>query len=249
MKRNPKWHEDEIILALDLYFSPDRGIIDSKNPKIIELSELLNKLPLGIDKTDEEKFRNVNGVTLKLSNFAAIDPTYKGKGMLRHSKLDRQIFEAFVHKKETLHQIAESLKNISNSPSLVEAISKIEEEDEEEEEYNGAIEGKTLQKLHKVYERDPKIVKMKKKEVLKALGVLICEVCGFDFHQFYGSHGEGYIECHHRIPLANLKMVKHTKLEDLALVCANCHRMLHRNKNKHTVETLKELYNINHISS
>ena len=44
--RNPKWHRDEIILALDLYFDKDLGTISSKNPKIIALSELLNKLPI-----------------------------------------------------------------------------------------------------------------------------------------------------------------------------------------------------------
>ena len=52
--RNPKWHRDEIILALDLYFSADRGSIDDKNKKIIELSRVLNKLPLFPDRPDEE---------------------------------------------------------------------------------------------------------------------------------------------------------------------------------------------------
>jgi 5-methylcytosine-specific restriction enzyme A len=79
--RNPKWHRDEIILALDLYFSLDRGSIDHKNPKIIELSKTLNALPLFPDRPDEDRFRNSNGVTLKLSNFLAFDPNYKGKGM------------------------------------------------------------------------------------------------------------------------------------------------------------------------
>jgi hypothetical protein len=35
--RNPKWHRDEIILALDLYLDKERGSIDKSNPKIIEL--------------------------------------------------------------------------------------------------------------------------------------------------------------------------------------------------------------------
>ncbi len=63
--RNPKWHRDEIILALDLYFTKDRGSIDSGNPKIFELSKTLNALPLFSDRPDREKFRNTNGVTLK----------------------------------------------------------------------------------------------------------------------------------------------------------------------------------------
>lgn len=79
--RNPKWERDEVILALNLYFDENRGNIESNNPKIIELSELLNQLPIHSNRPDEEKFRNPNGVTLKLGNFLALDPNYLGKGM------------------------------------------------------------------------------------------------------------------------------------------------------------------------
>src|ERR1700734_2371452 len=103
--RNPKWHQDEIILALDLYFSPTRGSIDTKNPKIIELSGILNSLPIFHDKPDEEKFRNPNGVTLKLSNFLPFDESYKGKGMTGGSKLDKEIFKAFVNRQDELSSI------------------------------------------------------------------------------------------------------------------------------------------------
>jgi len=44
--RNPKWHRDEIILALDLYFKIEPGQVSARNPKIIELSEILNRLPI-----------------------------------------------------------------------------------------------------------------------------------------------------------------------------------------------------------
>ena len=93
--RNPKWHRDEIILALDLYFDKDRGSIDKNNPRIIELSHLLNKLPLFTDRPDAERFRNPNGVTLKLSNFLALDETYEGKGMRSFSKGDAKVFAEF----------------------------------------------------------------------------------------------------------------------------------------------------------
>lgn len=70
--RNPKWHRDEIILALDFYFKIEPGQIHSRNPKVIELSELLNRLPIHENRPDAGKFRNANGVGLKLSNFLAI---------------------------------------------------------------------------------------------------------------------------------------------------------------------------------
>ena len=67
--RNPKWHRDEIILALDLYYDLESGQMNSSNDKVIELSELLNKLPIHGYRPNQEKFRNPNGVNLKLGNF------------------------------------------------------------------------------------------------------------------------------------------------------------------------------------
>jgi 5-methylcytosine-specific restriction enzyme A len=61
-------------------------------------------------------------------------------------------------------------------------------------------------------------------------GRLICEVpnCGFDFRQRYGSLGEGYVQVHHLAPLSKSpRDGRKVKLKDLALVCANCHVMIH----------------------
>jgi hypothetical protein len=72
--RNPDWYEDEVILALHLYFDPARGQIGAKNPRIIELSRVLRSLPHVRNRPDPDKFRNVNGVSRKLANFLAADP-------------------------------------------------------------------------------------------------------------------------------------------------------------------------------
>lgn len=42
--KSPNWHRDEIILALDLYRTLDARYMTKNNPKVIELSELLNRL-------------------------------------------------------------------------------------------------------------------------------------------------------------------------------------------------------------
>ena len=91
-----------------------------------------------------------------------------------------------------------------------------------------AQEGATVIREHKSRERDPKIVKLKKEKELLRKGTLKCEACGFDFKAVYGDRGENYIECHHRKPVSELKAGEKTALDDLALVCANCHRMIHR---------------------
>lgn len=56
---------------------------------------------------------------------------------------------------------------------------------------------------------------------------LFCEACGFDFSDKYGDRGTDFIEAHHRVPIAKLRSGTLLKIKDLAMVCANCHRMLH----------------------
>ena len=160
--RNPKWHRDEIILALDLYFDKDLGPMDSRNPKIIALSELLNRLPIFDHKPDQQTFRNPNGVTLKLSNFKALDPNYKGKGMEAYSKLDKEVFEEFSSNTKLLHRIANEIRQISEDTKLSNAVSKIE--NDEMSETDSVKEGQLLYKLHKVRARDRRIIKEKKKK-------------------------------------------------------------------------------------
>ena len=63
---------------------------------------------------------------------------------------------------------------------------------------------------------------------MKKHGKLNCEVCDFDFYNVYGEIGKGFIEAHHRVPLSKIDGESKTELKDLALVCSNCHRILHR---------------------
>ena len=62
-------------------------------------------------------------------------------------------------------------------------------------------------------------------------GRLPCEVpgCGFDFEAAYGPLGAGFAEVHHTTPLSRMKETGGVVgLEDLAVVCSNCHAMIHR---------------------
>jgi 5-methylcytosine-specific restriction protein A len=68
--RNPPWTTDEVILALDLYFR--EGQLDDTDPKVSELSGVLNALPVNTGTQYETTFRNANGVAMKLANFAAL---------------------------------------------------------------------------------------------------------------------------------------------------------------------------------
>lgn len=110
-----------------------------------------------------------------------------------------------------------------------------------------ALEGseRIVTKEHILRERNSSLVKEKKKKALIA-GSLICECCGFNFPSTYGNHGNGFIECHHNIPIHLGERI--TSIDDLALVCSNCHRMLHRKnseKEYYTIEKLRELIDDN----
>lgn len=98
----------------------------------------------------------------------------------------------------------------------------------EEDDESAFPEGERIFKFHARLERDPQISKKAKEKRLTETGELACDVCGFDFSAFYGAHGQGFIEAHHKKPVSTLNGEEKTQISDLALVCSNCHRMLHR---------------------
>jgi len=46
----------------------------------------------------------------------------------------------------------------------------------------------------------------------------------------YGELGRGFIEAHHTIAVSELYRGAKTKAKDIALLCPNCHRMVHRRR-------------------
>ncbi len=103
-----------------------------------------------------------------------------------------------------------------------------------------ASEGNSRVVSHIRRERNPKLVKAKKDEVLKKFGKLCCEVCDFDFAAKYGELGNEFCEAHHLKQLSKIDGKVKTKLEDLAIVCSNCHRIIHQKDPMLTIEKLKE---------
>lgn len=104
-----------------------------------------------------------------------------------------------------------------------------------------AEEGKILMVKHRRIERNRSIVNAAKSERLKIDPLLRCEVCGFSFVQTYGKIGQNFIEAHHKVPLSELFSITTTQISDFAMVCSNCHRMLHSCSPALSVEELKGL--------
>lgn len=100
-------------------------------------------------------------------------------------------------------------------------------------------EGAERYSLHRHRERSGAVPRKAKRIRWKQTGRLSCEVCGFDFEAFYGSIGRGFIEAHHTNPLSLATTTAMTGTKDLALVCANCHRILHRGGEALSVECLR----------
>ena len=92
------------------------------------------------------------------------------------------------------------------------------------------LEGERLQRLVAHRRREFGLRKQKIESVLRENGSLSCEVpgCGFDFLRAYGQLGAGYAHVHHLRPLSDYRGQEQTRLSDLAIVCANCHAMIHR---------------------
>lgn len=102
-----------------------------------------------------------------------------------------------------------------------------------------AAEGRVSFRRHRTRERNRDLVLEKKSRARDGQGQLRCEACGFDFESVYGALGADFIECHHKIPISTLQPDARTSIDDLAVVCSNCHRMLHRGGELLSIEELR----------
>ncbi len=106
-----------------------------------------------------------------------------------------------------------------------------------------AEEGKRRLRLHLQRERSSTIVNKFKQYKVQEDRDLRCEVCGFSFRETYGKLGVGYAEAHHIRPISERQESTETTFDDLCIVCANCHAMLHKTifRKQISVENLKKL--------
>ncbi|MBC6437175.1 MAG: HNH endonuclease [Rhodobacteraceae bacterium] len=109
------------------------------------------------------------------------------------------------------------------------------------EEISGR-EGRILTRLHVYRERDRTLVK-RAKDHHRAMtdGKLACEVCGKVSVNLYGDAGDRIIEAHHKVPIEELQPDSETTTADLAMVCANCHRVIHSRKPCLTVREVRDI--------
>ncbi|MFI5532470.1 HNH endonuclease [Kitasatospora sp. NPDC051853] len=223
--RSPDWTRDEIILACALI--ADNGWQGRRptDPRVVELSDLLQLLPVHPASARGATFRNANSVARKTFDIATRHPDYEGRPT-NGGSLDALVLQDFLDSPLEMAAAAALIRAGILSGELTDRPTAETEVDEDLDDIE-APEGRILLKKHLHRERSRSLRKKKIDSVLHRGLRLACEACGFDFELAYGARGAGYIECHHVVPLHQSGAVR-TKLTDLALICANCHRMIHR---------------------
>ncbi len=166
-----------------------------------------------------------------LATRGIVQPSAPDRGTLLEEEED--IWRELSSDRAELRKLANVITNSVSTTKIEDNNISPEEED--------FPEGKVLYRLHRTRERNRELVKKAKDKRKKEAGVLKCDVCQFNFFEKYGDIGADYIECHHTKPVSELEDSDKTQLKDIALVCANCHRMLHRKRPWLSIEQLKGL--------
>lgn len=224
--RNPPWTRDELILALELYLRDPLSLPSKTSVEVTELSSILHLLGKRLGAVAKNNYRNANGIFMKMMNFRRFDPmaTQGGLvGLTRGNKEEEVVWQEFANDQPRLRAVARAIVSaLSNDQEW-----EISDTKRLDDEVCEASEGRILTRVHVTRERNRKIVEKKKVAELALTGRLQCQVCTFDFEERYGERGRGFIEVHHIKPVHTLVEGEITRLGDLALVCANCHRMIH----------------------
>ena len=166
--RNPDWVRDELILALDIYLRYAGNPPRKGSAEIDELSETLNRLARYLGITRGDRFRNINGVYMKLMNFRRFDPvfTQAGKvGLSRGGKAEEDVWNEFAGDPERCHEVAETVRQVLASAQEGETVAEPAGDLIEEAE-----EGRVVSAMHRRYERNPALVEAKKRRALAKLG-------------------------------------------------------------------------------
>ena len=100
-------------------------------------------------------------------------------------------------------------------------------------------EGRQRLVAHLRRERNRALVERKKTEMRMRDGQLRCEACGLQFGDLHRRLGEACCEVHHGSPLGDVTREVTTSLDDLHVLCSNCHRMIHRTTPLMTVQEFR----------
>jgi 5-methylcytosine-specific restriction enzyme A len=209
---NPNWTRDETILALDLYFRLDERVPSPTSADIQSLSAVLRSMPYHVEAARQPSFRNPDGVGFKLMNIRQVAT---GRGLGNVSAMDRQIWTEYGNQPDVVRNLADAIRAGIATLKPTEFPTDVDE----------LPEGRVLTAMHLRRERHPGVRKMLLND--RRTKGICCDVCGFSRAGIDPVIEDSLFKAHHVVPLASAGERK-TKLADLALLCACCHRGIHR---------------------
>ena len=119
----------------------------------------------------------------------------------------------------------------------------VEPQAELEDEFNIPAQATVIETrkyaFHRKVERNPTAAKQAKK-----FHGTRCQACDLDFEERYGKIGKGFIEAHHLRTIASVEKgvaVTYDVAADFAVLCANCHRKIHRSDDPSNLKQFREL--------
>lgn len=251
----PPWDWEELVLACDVLAAHGWREVSSAHSDVAELSVTLRRLSEIPAELRSPRFRSAGSVSRKMADIATSAEGYSGIPT-RGNRLDREVANAYRVDPAGMHDLAEQLRYLATigTPVLPDPDLDLDTADHHVATSSdadlgaSANEGRRILAWRVSRERDPALRRKKIRATLNANLPVACEICGFDFGSVYGARGQDYIEVHHRTPL-HVSGATTTTLEDLALLCSNCHRMIHRGVPWLTTDELLRLVRGGHTSA
>lgn len=212
-KELPEWRPDEIIIIANHVLNGNA----SQKMSYKKLQCHLNELNRYVSSLESVKEKTASEVKDAIKTVAA-----------KIYKLDNE-------NKQLLWRFNDCIKKLlSELDKYAGFINSIKQEYEE---------GNKKEAFHFHIERNKKLIMLKKLKFINQHGKLFCEVCNFDFYKFYGMRGKDFAEVHHNIPITSKKFLGYTSIDDLTILCSNCHRMIHRHNPWLSIQELKKIIN------
>lgn len=198
---------DEIILSLDVLYSTERHRVSANSKEMVDLSALLNRLPIHSAENRRADFRTNTGITAQLDRFCRA--LSSGKNVGNVGSLFFEVYFEFEGRIGELHKIAEAIRR--NEPYYSLRFGNQSED-------FGFPEGILLGHMHRTIES----------QAIARLDLADhCEICSLKPDLYY-IPCERLLQLHLIVPPIELNGKKSYGPENFITVCPTCHAALHR---------------------